>query len=357
MRLWGGEVPRDVLLDAARARLAVAGTAASEGEIEAALREAMDAGVDRVERGVYAPTERPQSLSGRRAAAREFDALTELLLAAEPRERPAPAESDLLGLYFEDIGEVPLLTPVQEVQLAQRIERGDQAARLELADANLRLVVAIAKKYQGRGVPFSDLIQEGNLGLLTATTKFDWRMGYKFSTYATWWIRQAVQRAVANQGRTIRIPVHVYERLQKIRAAQRRLMFTLGREPTLAELAKATGLALEHVSEALRAPVADRDVPNDATDELTERESELLLDHTSSLEEEAEAAVRVAALRRALQALPARSRRVLEMRFGLGGDPPKTLEEIGQEFDLTRERIRQLETDALKRLADAPKFV
>ena len=226
-----------------------------------------------------------------------------------------------------------------------------------MAAANLRLVVAIAKKYQGRGVPFSDLIQEGNLGLLTATTKFDWRRGFKFSTYATWWIRQAVQRAIANYGRTIRLPVHVYERLQKIRAAQRRLTFALTRDPTLEELARATGLPLSQVSEALRAPVADAELPDDATEGAEEAMNRYLVDTETVIEDEAEESIRAAALGRALQALPERSRRILELRYGLAGGQPMTLEEIGQRYNLTRERIRQLETEAMKRLAEAPRFV
>lgn len=358
LRLWGGEVPRDVLLAAARTRLAAAGAPVSEGELEAALTEAVDAGIRRVERGVYAPDEAAPKLADRRLAARELRNVVELLLTAEPRERPALGENDLLGLYFEDIGQVPLLTAREEVEIAQRIERGDQRARRELAEANLRLVVAIAKKYQGRGVPFGDLIQEGSIGLLTATAKFDWRLGYKFSTYATWWIRQAVQRAIANYGRTIRLPVHVYERLQKIRAAERRLTFSLARDPTLEELAHATGLPLDHVVEALKAPVADAELPDDAADPFAEVQSHHLIDGAAAgVEEEAEARVRAAALRRALQALPERSRRILEMRFGLDSREPMTLEEIGQTFDLTRERIRQLETEALKQLGETPKFV
>lgn len=356
VRLWGDEVPRDVLLDAAYARLTASGATVSKGEIEAALTDGLDSGITRVERGVYAP-DGAHSLTDRRRAAHEFGLLAEILIAAEPRERPAPGENDLLGLYFEGIGQVPLLTAREEVELAQRIERGDLSARRALTEANLRLVVAIAKKYQGRSVPFTDLIQEGNIGLLTATAKFNWRLGYKFSTYATWWIRQAVQRAIANYGRTIRLPVHVYERLQKIRAAERRLIFTLARDPTPTEIADATGMPLDHVLEAISAPVADSELREESNDQPDSQTAYLIDPAAADVEEEIEARLRATALRHALRALPERSRRILELRFGVDNGQPMTLEEIGQIYDLTRERIRQLETEAIKRLREAPKFV
>jgi len=225
----------------------------------------------------------------------------------------ATGAADSLQLFLADVGRHKLLNAAQEVQLAKLIERGDPVAKRTMIESNLRLVVSIAKGYRGLGVPFLDLIQEGTLGLNRAVEKFDWRRGFKFSTYATWWIRQSVQRAVANHARTIRVPVHVVERQQKLSRAARRLEVELGREATKEELAEATGLPIQHVDEA-------------------------------------EESLRKQGVRRALDALPERERRILELRFGFEGEP-WTLEAIGHELDLTRERVRQLEGQALSRLA------
>ena len=259
--------------------------------------------------------------------------------------------ADSLQLFLADVGKHKLLTAAEEVQLAKRIERGDPVAKRLMIESNLRLVVSIAKGYRGLGVPFLDLIQEGTLGLNRAVEKFDWRRGFKFSTYATWWIRQSVQRAVANHARTIRVPVHVVERQQKLSRAARRLEVELGREATKDELAEATGLPIQHVDEALGAAHAsvslNQTVGADDEGEL----GDLFADREAADPfDEAEESLRRQSVRRALDALPERERRILELRFGFEGEP-WTLEAIGHELDLTRERVRQLEGQALSRLA------
>ncbi len=264
---------------------------------------------------------------------------------------PLSGAADSLQLFLADVGRHKLLTAADEVTLAKRIERGDPVAKRRMIESNLRLVVSIAKGYRGLGVPFLDLIQEGTLGLNRAVEKFDWRRGFKFSTYATWWIRQSVQRAVANHARTIRVPVHVVERQQKLSRAARRLEVELGREATKLELAEATGLPIQHVEEALGAAHAsvslNQTVGADDEGEL----GDLFADREAADPfEEAEESLRRQGVRRALDALPERERRILELRFGFEGEP-WTLEAIGHELDLTRERVRQLEGQALSRLA------
>jgi RNA polymerase primary sigma factor len=278
--------------------------------------------------------------------------------AVKPEEKAVEAQpqvlvgsADSLQLFLADIGRHKLLTAAEEVTLAKAIERGDVTAKRRMIESNLRLVVSIAKGYRGLGVPFLDLIQEGTLGLNRAVEKFDWRRGYKFSTYATWWIRQSVQRAVANHARTIRVPVHVVERQQKLGRAARRLEVELGREATKQELAEATGLPIQHVDEALGAAQASvslnqtvgADDEGELGDLFADREAPDPFD-------EAEESLRKQGVRRALDALPERERRILELRFGFEGEP-WTLEAIGHELDLTRERVRQLESQALARLA------
>jgi RNA polymerase primary sigma factor len=271
---------------------------------------------------------------------------------AEPVAMPELSGSaDSLQLFLADVGRHKLLTASEEVTLAKRIERGDVTAKRRMIESNLRLVVSIAKGYRGLGVPFLDLIQEGTLGLNRAVEKFDWRRGFKFSTYATWWIRQSVQRAVANHARTIRVPVHVVERQQKLSRAARRLEVELGREATREELAEATGLPIQHVDEALGAAQAsvslNQTVGADDEGEL----GDLFADREAADPfDEAEESLRRQGIRRALDALPERERRILELRFGFEGEP-WTLEAIGHELDLTRERVRQLENQALSRLA------
>jgi RNA polymerase primary sigma factor len=264
---------------------------------------------------------------------------------------PVHGAGDSLQLFLADVGRHKLLTASEEVTLAKRIEKGDLVAKRKMIECNLRLVVSIAKGYRGLGVPFLDLIQEGTLGLNRAVEKFDWRRGFKFSTYATWWIRQSVQRAVANNARTIRVPVHVVERQQKLGRAARRLEVELGRDATKEELAEATGLPIQHVDEALGAAQAsvslNQSVGADDEGEL----GDLFADREAvDPFDEAEESLRKQGVRKALDALPERERRILELRFGFEGDP-WTLESIGHELGLTRERVRQLEGQALQRLS------
>jgi RNA polymerase primary sigma factor len=258
--------------------------------------------------------------------------------------------SDSLAVFLAELARYPLLTAAEEVALAKRIERGDNKATQTMVNSNLRLVVSIAKRYRNQGVPFLDLIQEGTFGLIRAAEKFDWRRGYKFSTYATWWVRQAVQRAVQNQAATIRLPVHVGERRYKLSSAARELTAEHGREPTRGELAEATGLPLRHVAEALDAvgvPVSlNQSLGAEGEDEL----GAILADRTAADPSEmVEERLRDEQARRLLDALPERERRILELRFGFNGNS-RTLEEIGKEIGLTRERVRQLERQALARL-------
>ncbi len=259
---------------------------------------------------------------------------------------------DSLRLYLREIGKVPLLTADQGVYLAKRIERGDMGAKTQMIETNLRLVVSIAKGYLGRGLSFLDLIQEGSLGLIRAVEKFDYRRGYKFSTYATWWIRQAVTRAIADKARTIRIPVHMVERLNKVVHIERQLVQQLAREPDAEEIAAELEISGDEVREILRmarVPVSlERPVGEDGEAKLGDFVED---ESAESPLELAALAVRRRALRHLLDALPGRERRVIELRFGLDGAQPRTLEQVGRAFGVTRERIRQIENSTLKRLA------
>jgi RNA polymerase primary sigma factor len=256
-----------------------------------------------------------------------------------------------LELFLADVRRRELLTAVEEIRLAKAIEQGDAAAKTRMIESNLRLVVSIAKRYRGLGVPFVDLIQEGAIGLNRAVEKFDWRPGYRFSTYATWWIRQSVQRAVANHARTIRLPVHIVERQQKLVHAARRLELDLGRKPTKDELADATGLPLRHVEEALDAAWASVSLNQGLGDGIDDDEvGDLVADRDAADPlEEAEASLRDRSVRRALAALPDRERTIVELRFGFEGEP-RTLEQVSQELGLTPPRARQLLESALRRL-------
>ena len=280
--------------------------------------------------------------------AREIDVLAPV--RAETRQESS--STDALTLFMNRAGRYPLLTAAEEVALAKRIERGDAAAKERMINSNLRLVISIAKRYQGHDVPLLDLVQDGVIGLNRAVEKFDWRRGFKFSTYATWWIRQACQRAIAGQSRTIRVPSHVEERRVKLSRARRQLETRLGREPTREELVEATGLSKAHVDEAL--DVAEARVSLNQT-VGAEDEGELGdLFRDPSADDPAERAfesLERLGIRRSVASLPERERRVIELRFGLDGDP-QPLESIGKELGISRERVRQLEADALAQLAD-----
>jgi RNA polymerase primary sigma factor len=259
--------------------------------------------------------------------------------------------TDSLQLFLKDIGKVRLLTASEEVDLAKRIERGDLDAKQKMVESNLRLVVSIAKNYRNQGLPFLDLIQEGTLGLVRAAEKFDYRKGFKFSTYATWWIRQAIARALADKARTIRIPVHVVEKLNKIGRAERKLVTELGREPTAEEIAEATGIDPEEVDSIKRSAQAPVSLEKPVGDEEESEFGQFIADERAeSPYERAAEILTKEALREALENLSYRERRVLELRYGLGGEHPRTLDEVGRTFNVTRERIRQIENQSLKKL-------
>ncbi|HTR73312.1 MAG TPA: sigma-70 family RNA polymerase sigma factor [Solirubrobacteraceae bacterium] len=262
---------------------------------------------------------------------------------------------DSLRLYLHAIGRVPLLSADEEISLAKRIERGDMLAKQHMVEANLRLVVSIAKGYVGRGLTFLDLIQEGSLGLIRAVEKFDYRKGYKFSTYATWWIRQSITRAIADKSRTIRIPVHAIERLNSVIGAERALIQRLGREPTSAEIASELGWPAEEVLEILR--IAQQPVSLEKP--VGEEEDTTLVDFVPDDAAESPFEIASEALRRenvvrVLSALPRREREVIEMRYGITGGRQRTLEEVGRAFNITRERVRQIESRTLKKLQTLP---
>jgi RNA polymerase primary sigma factor len=262
---------------------------------------------------------------------------------------------DSLRLYLRSIGRVPLLSAEEEVALAKRIERGDVAAKQHMVEANLRLVVSIAKGYVGRGLTLLDLIQEGSLGLIRAVEKFDYRRGYKFSTYATWWIRQAVTRSLADKGRTIRIPVHMVERLNKLIHAERRLIQQIGREPSPAELATELDCTVREVRDIMRITQQ----PISLEKPVGEEDDSALADFVEDVSAESPFEIASEALRRenvtrVLSCLPRREREVIEMRYGIIGGRSRTLEEVGRAFNITRERVRQIENRTLKKLQTLP---
>jgi RNA polymerase primary sigma factor len=316
----------------------------SKEQVEDFYTYLIDHGIELVE-GVEhktPPHEQPALAEDAKAAAPKLD------LTVEP-------SLDSLRLYLREIGKVPLLTADQEVSLAKRIERGDMAAKTQMIEANLRLVVSIAKGYLGRGLSFLDLIQEGSLGLIRAVEKFDYRKGFKFSTYATWWIRQAVTRAIADKARTIRIPVHMVEKLNKVVHIERQLVQRLGREPTPEEIAEELEITTEEVREILRMaqlPVSlEKPIGEEEESELGDFVQD---DQAESPFDSASLNLRREDIDKTLDALPERERKVIEMRFGLDGDQPRTLEEVGRAFGVTRERIRQIENNTLKKLESLP---
>ncbi|HEY2072078.1 MAG TPA: sigma-70 family RNA polymerase sigma factor [Gaiellaceae bacterium] len=259
--------------------------------------------------------------------------------------------TDSLQLFLKDIGKVDLLTAAQEVELAKRIERGDHLAKQEMIEANLRLVVSIAKRYRNQGLPFLDLIQEGTIGLVRAAEKFDYRKGFKFSTYATWWIRQAVARALADKARTIRMPVHVVEKLNKIVRTERKLRAELCREPTPHEIAMDLDLPIDEVEQIMRSSQTPVSLEKPVGDEEESEFGHFITDENAPLPDEAaDESMRKESLRKILGTLSHRERRVLELRYGLDGEHPRTLDEVGRTFNVTRERIRQIENQSLKKL-------
>jgi RNA polymerase primary sigma factor len=300
-----------------------------------------------------------------------YDALEELDIAivdatqaddddVAPPEVHREITTDSLQLFLKDIGKVDLLTAAQEVELAKRIERGDHRAKQEMVEANLRLVVSIAKRYRNQGLPFLDLIQEGTIGLVRAAEKFDYRKGFKFSTYATWWIRQAVARALADKARTIRMPVHVVEKLNKISRAERKLRAEYGREPLAWEIAQELELSSDEVEQIRRSAQAPVSLEKPVGDEEESEFGHFITDESAPApEDEAETSFRKETLTKVLAMLSPRERAVLELRYGLDGKPPRTLDEVGRTFNVTRERIRQIENQSLKKLralADSQKL-
>jgi RNA polymerase primary sigma factor len=272
---------------------------------------------------------------------------------SSPRPLQGSYESttDPLSVFLREVGRHPLLTAAQEVELAKRLERGDLGARQQMIESNLRLVVSIAKNYRHQGLPFLDLIQEGTLGLIRAVEKFDWRLGCKFSTYATWWIRQAAARALADNARTIRLPVHIVERLQKMKRAERTLWTQLGREPALEEIAEEANLPLQQAHEVRAAARASASLDQPVGEQEDALLGDFLAGDDPLPEEKADVSLRRRALSQALAVLPDRDRQVLALRYGLGGAEAKTLDDVGLRLGLSRERIRQIERDSLRRLA------
>ncbi len=272
---------------------------------------------------------------------------------AYTNDQLASATTDSLQLFLNEAGRYPLLTAAQEVELAKRVERGDREAKDLLVNSNLRLVVSIAKRYQGHGLTLLDLIQEGIIGLIRAAEKFDWRKGFKFSTYATWWIRQAVQRGVANKARTIRIPVHIIEREQRIGRAERELVTALGRTPTEVELAERAKLPVKQVREVRKAARAVASLDRPVGEDDSAAFGDLFASEDATPAEQVEIDLTQQALHDAVAELPEREQLILKLRYGLGDEnDPNSLEEIGRTLGITRERVRQLEADALRRLAE-----
>jgi RNA polymerase primary sigma factor len=294
-----------------------------------------------------------EQIEGRGIDLTDDCALPEAEEATYVNSEVAAMTTDSLQLFLNEAGRYPLLTAAEEVELAKLIERGDKAAKDRMVNSNLRLVVSIAKKYQGHGLTLLDLIQEGIIGLIRAAEKFDWRRGYKFSTYATWWIRQAVQRGVANKSRTIRIPVHIVEREQKIARAERELVLQLERMPTDEEVAQKAKLNVKHVRETRQAARTVASLDKAVGDDSDTSFGDIVAQAASDVAEEVQVALDESALHRAILQLPEREQQVIRLRYGLDEEmEPHSLEEIGRRMGITRERVRQIETQALSRLAE-----
>jgi RNA polymerase primary sigma factor len=339
------------LLETTQARTLVE-SAEERGYIEPAELEALALELDLADDEVADLTQELEAL-GHEVGAKSEE--TEEAAAPAPAEAapaaPMIGAGDSLQLFLADVGRHKLLTAAEEVTLAKEIEKGNLIAKRRMIESNLRLVVSIAKGYRGLGVPFLDLIQEGTLGLNRAVEKFDWRRGFKFSTYATWWIRQAVARALADKARTIRMPVHIVERLQKMNRAERTLWPQLGRQPTLEEIAEEANLPVEQAREVRAAARASTSLDQPVGDEEDAVFGDFVAGDGPLPDEQAELNIRSATLLEALLSLPDRDRSVLVLRYGLADEDPKTLEEIGRRLGLTRERVRQIEVQSLRRLA------
>jgi RNA polymerase primary sigma factor len=315
-------------------------------QIEEVLQVFADEGIKVIDKMKEIPLPLPQGVAAGDAIVKGLDI---------PEEEIGNIEGlpidDSVRMWLREIGKRPLLTLDKEIRLAERIERGDVQAKEELTEANLRLVVSIAKRYSGRGMSFPDLIQEGNIGLIRAVEKFDYRKGYKFSTYATWWIRQAITRAIADQGRTIRIPVHMVETINRLIKTSSQLLQELGREPTLDELARALEMPMERVSEIIRIAPEPLSLETPIGEEEDSHLADFIEDHEAvSPTEAADRRMLREKIEEALDMLTQREREVLVMRFGLEDGCSRTLEEVGRHFRVTRERIRQIEAKALKKL-------
>ena len=337
------ELRKLVDLGQERGYLIIAEVATALEEVEISKEQVEDFHAYLVEHGIEI-----HESEGRIAASAVGGEKVEIDLTVEP-------SLDSLRLYLREIGRVPLLTAGMEIDLAKRIEKGDMRAKRQMIEANLRLVVSIAKGYLGRGLAFLDLIQEGSLGLVRAVEKFDYRKGFKFSTYATWWIRQAVTRAIADKARTIRIPVHMVEKLNKVVHTERQLVQRLGREPLAEEIAALVDMTADEVRDILKMSQMPISLEKPIGEEDDASFGDLVEDVASpSPYHIATTTLRREDVERALSSLPKREREVIELRFGLNGQKPRTLEEVGQAFGVTRERIRQIENNTLKRLESMP---
>jgi RNA polymerase primary sigma factor len=298
-------------------------------------------------------TESPATTQRRRFARNHVERTPKRTAAEEAHHQVEDVTTDSLQLFFNAARKYPLLTAAEEVELAQRIEKGDVDAKDRMINSNLRLVVSVARKYQGHGLSLGDLVQEGMLGLIRATEKFDWRRGFKFSTYATLWIRQAIQRGLENSSRTIRLPVHIAQRERKINRTERELATKLGREPTEQELADAVELPVDQVIEIRKAarPLTSLDQP--VGDDGETAFGDLLASNAPNPEDEVVSDAGTSAVQEAVNRLPERERDVVELRFGLGGREPTPLRETGRKLGISAERVRQIEEDALERLAES----
>jgi len=286
-----------------------------------------------------------EELEGESKSSTELEKELEILTTLEEG-----AVTDPVRQYLRDIGKIPLLTAQEEIDLAKRAEKNEKRARDKLISANLRLVVSIAKKYVGRGMSLLDLIEEGNIGLMRAVDKYDWRRGYKFSTYATWWIRQAITRAIADQARTIRIPVHMVETINRFNRTQRRLMQELGREPTPEEVAKVLEIDVTKAREIIKVSQEPTSLETPVGDEEDSHLGDFIADQGLQPDEQATRELLKIHLDEVLDSLSPREKRVLQLRFGLEDGKQRTLEEVGKEFGVTRERIRQIEAKAIRKL-------